>query len=65
MDSYLILPSSLKNLSNSFNIDSPKDLFPVKLNNINYQGVVPDIKYFNNISLEEYNGYKEQFQDKI
>ncbi len=68
LDSYLLLQGSLKNLSKSFNIESPKDLFPILLNNINYQGSVPNIKYFNNITLqlsEEYDSYKEQFKGKI
>jgi hypothetical protein len=87
MDSYLILPSSLKDLCNSFNLakEESKGIFPFLLNNINYPtlsfgdrvkapapllwrrrgGVVPPIKYFKNITLEEYEEYKEQFIDKI
>jgi len=65
MDSYLILPSSLKKLSDTFNIQIPKGIFPFNLNNINYQGRVPDMQYFNNITLFEYNTYKKQFYGKI
>jgi hypothetical protein len=65
LDSYLLLPGSLKNLSKSFNIPSPKDLFPILLNDTNYQGSVPNIKYFNNITIEEYENYKNQFSNKI
>jgi hypothetical protein len=67
MDSYLMLPSSLKNLCNSFNIPllDSKSIFPFLLDNINYQGVVPDFKYFKGINLLEYENYKEQFNNKI
>lgn len=65
LDSYLMLPSSLKNLSKSFSVDNPKDLFPILFNDINYQGLVPDFNYFIGISLEEYNEYKDSFKDKI
>jgi len=41
LDSYLMLPSSLKKLSSSFNVNNPKDLFPILFNNINYKGEVP------------------------
>lgn len=67
MDSFLLLPSSLKDLCKSFNIpkEESKSIFPFHLNNINYQGIVPDIKYFINISLEEYKEYKELYKGKI
>jgi len=64
-DSYLLLPSSLKNLSKSFNINNPKGIFPFGLNNLNYKGQVPNFKYFNNISQEEYNKYQNLFKNKI
>lgn len=47
-DSMLLLPSSLDKLSNSFNIENKKVIFPIKylLNNLefqlNYEGAVPD-----------------------
>jgi hypothetical protein len=62
-DSYLLLPSSLKKLSESFNIENSKGIFPVLFNDINYQGEVPNIDYFNNISFLEYNNYKKQFNN--
>jgi hypothetical protein len=66
LDSFLLIPSSLKSLSKSFSIDTPKDLFPIFLNDISYKGIVPDIKYFNITTLvEEYNNYKDQFLNKI
>jgi DNA polymerase type B, organellar and viral len=36
-DSYLLLSSSLNDLGKSFNVDNPKDLFPIFLNDINYK----------------------------
>lgn len=57
-DSYLILTASLDKLSKSFNICNKKSFFPIYLNNIRYNGPVPDIKYFKDISLFEYNNYK-------
>jgi hypothetical protein len=65
LDSYLLLTSSLSKLSKSFSIDSPKTLFPILLNNINYQGSVPDIKYFSNVSIGDYQNYRDQFIRKI
>jgi len=44
-DSFLLLPSSLKKLSESFGINNPKGIFPILFPNINYKGKVPDIKY--------------------
>jgi len=61
MDSYLMLPSSLKKLSSSFKINNPKGIFPVLFNNVNYIGEVPHISYFNNLSLKDYNTYKQSF----
>jgi len=65
MDSYLILPSSLKSLSNSFNVENPKGIFPFHLKNINYKGIVPDFKHFEGITIEEYENYKNQFVNTI
>lgn len=63
-DSLKIIPSSLKDACKAFSIDTPKLLFPVLLDDINYSGPVPEIKYFPNISIEEYNKYVESFQGK-
>jgi DNA polymerase type B, organellar and viral len=66
-DSYLLLLDSLKNLSNSFNVETQKSIFPflfVNENNFDYEGKVPDIKYFGNkITLEEYNNYSKKFNN--
>lgn len=64
LDSYLLLESSLKNLSTSFNIDSPKGIFPVLFNDINYRGEIPDFKYFKGVQINEYLAFKEQFINK-
>jgi DNA polymerase type B, organellar and viral len=68
MDSLLILPVSLRALCNSFNVETVQSIFPFKLNDINYQGnlgQVPDFNLFDNISLIEYESYKEQLNGKI
>jgi hypothetical protein len=64
-DSYLLLNSSLKNLSKSFSVDNPKSIFPFRLNDINYKGKVPDFSLFDGTALEEYNNYKQQFIGKV
>jgi hypothetical protein len=53
-DSYLLLPKSLKELGESFNVKTQKSVFPVLYYDINHVGLVPDFKYFSNISLNEY-----------
>jgi hypothetical protein len=63
-DSYLLLSSSLSKLSKSFQVDSPKDLFPTFLTDINYVGSVPDIKYFKDINILDYNNYKKRWENK-
>lgn len=65
MDSYLMLTSSLKDLSKSFNVTDPKGAFPVLFNDIHYSGVVPNQKYFVNITDIDYNNYLSTFKDKI
>jgi len=67
MDSYLMLPSSLKDLCNSFNInkEDSKGVFPFNLTDINYKGPFPEFKYFSGLSNEEYEDYKKQFINKI
>jgi len=64
-DSFLVLPSNLRDLCKSFAVDTIKSIFPFQLNNINYQGVVPDFKNFNNIPAVEYENYKKQYINKI
>lgn len=62
-DSYLLLLSSLMNLSKAFGITNPKSIFPfhfVNKDNLNYIGEVPDFSYFNKISNNEYQNYKKR-----
>jgi hypothetical protein len=65
MDSLLMLPSSLRKLCKSFNVETVKTIFPFKLADINYKGPVPDIKFFDNISPEEYKEYIFTYNTKI
>jgi DNA polymerase type B, organellar and viral len=63
-DSLLILTTSLAKLCKAFNVDNSKSVFPhffVNENNLDYIGEIPDIKYFNNISLDNYNNYKSKY----
>lgn len=62
-DSYLLLPSSLRKLCKSFNVNTSKTIFPFKLTDLWYSGPVPSFLLFNNLSLEEYNNYKNNFID--
>ena len=67
-DSYLITQSSIRKLGKSFNLDNElqKGIFPYMFanpKNLNYIGQVPDIKYFYNLSLEEYNNYSKKFNN--
>nr|AAG44761.1 POLB-P1 [Cyclocybe aegerita] len=61
-DSYLLLPASLRKLCKSFNNETQKDIFPYLFSDINYVGEVPEYRYFNSISLEEYNNYKDLYK---
>jgi hypothetical protein len=64
-DSYLILLSSLDNLSKAFNVDNPKGLFPflfVNKDNLDYIGEVPNIESFGDkISKDQYLEYSNKF----
>jgi hypothetical protein len=65
-DSYLILLSSLRSLCKCFNVKNPKTIFPhffVNENNLNYIGPVPDLKYFIDVSKEDYMEYCKQFNN--
>jgi len=81
LDSLLILPSSLDKLGKSFSAEdhsNKKTIFPLKLLNeeglsLDYNGSLPDLKYFhhpNNLNKNAYNdfinkykAYKELFQN--
>jgi hypothetical protein len=68
-DSLLLLPLSLKTLSNTFSVQQ-KELFPYSFVNnpkigLDYIGKIPSIKYFDNISTsQEYDNYCNNFQNK-
>lgn len=60
-DSYNLLKLSLDKLALEFNLKIKKGKFPysfVKNNNLNYIGNLPDIHYFEDISINEYNQIK-------
>lgn len=65
-DSLLLLPSSLKKLAKEFNVIN-KGIFPYRFINeiksLNYIGEVPGLKYFDNVSLEDYNVYYKGFHN--
>lgn len=69
-DSYLLLPSSLRKLCESFVVESAKGIFPYALMDIDYIGVVPDYKLFSRgrgsgkIGLDIYENYKKSFANK-
>jgi hypothetical protein len=65
-DSLQLLIFSLKKLGISFGVDTKKSIFPhsfVNENNLDYIGQVPDFKFFNNISKEEYLDYCKLFNN--
>lgn len=58
VDSYAMLNTSLKALCVSFETNVVKGIFPYKfalLANLFYKGDKPDIKFYNDISIEDYN----------
>ena len=63
LDSYAILPVSLKNLGEVFEVYTKKRYFPYSYctkNTLFYIGKTPDIAYYQNITIEEYkNLYRE------
>lgn len=64
LDSCLILPFSLNKLSNVFQSEVRKSIFPYEFLNENtllYEGDVPAFKYFNKISINDYNKYVNSF----
>jgi hypothetical protein len=68
-DSLLIMPLSLKKLCKAFNIShqESKTIFPYEFVNnstvsLLYEGEVPSQKYFNSISNDDYNEYKNNYE---
>src|SRR6201992_1337145 len=64
-DSYLLLPVSLRNLCNAFNILIPKAHFPFLLNDIFYKGIFPAFNYWTGVSLDEHLSLSKQFLGKV
>jgi hypothetical protein len=67
-DSYLLLPSKLKDLSENFNVYNPKNFFPLKFvseKKFGYEGIVPGIEIFYKISQSDYNKYVSKFNKRI
>lgn len=65
-DSYLILLGSLDKLSKSFDVQTKKFMFPHKFvneNNLSYNGEVPSINNFFKISENEYQDYRNSFDN--
>ena len=64
-DSYLLLPQSLRNLCNAFNISVPKGYFPFKLIDIFYTGLIPRFEYWTGITLSEYLKFATKYVGKV
>ena len=61
VDSYSILPNSLKNLGKNFNVDIEKGIFPYKFVNENklfYVGNAPDVSYYSKNSISHIEDYE-------
>ena len=57
LDSYNLLSNSLERLCKDFEVTTQKGFFPysfVTEKTLDYKGLTPDIKYYNNISTEVY-----------
>ena len=66
-DSYLLLPDTLQKLANNFKVAN-KGLFPYKfVNDVNisldYIGNVPEFKFFEKVSIHNYQIYASQFSN--
>lgn len=64
-DSYLLLSHSLKELSETFQVNK-KGIFPYRFANVkhsylDYVGVVPSFDYFDNVSIAKYETYSRQY----
>jgi hypothetical protein len=65
-DSLQMLIVSLRKLAKAFGVINQKGIFPhtfVNENNLDYIGQVPEFKYFDDISLNDYNNYSKQFDN--
>jgi hypothetical protein len=67
-DSLQLLNFSLKDLLKAFNCNIQKGLYPYKFiteNTLFYNGPKPNIKFFNNITLEEYNTISDPWNAEL
>lgn len=64
-----MLKNSLSNLAINFEVDTLKFIFPhqfARKNTLFYKGITPDIKYYKDISLENYNNiYSKDWSFKV
>lgn len=60
-DSYLLLPSSLRQLCDAFGVPSVKGHFPFNLTDINYVGEIPAKDYWPDITDKEYIELSQKF----
>ena len=63
-DSYLLLPLSLRNLCKAFEVSVHKGYFPFLLSDIYYSGVLPALKYWNNLSPSIYESLVSEYKGK-
>jgi hypothetical protein len=66
-DSLLMLPSSLAKLAKSFQFED-KGIFPYDFANeapLDYIGEIPSIKYFGDLTLKDYNLYRENYPNNV
>lgn len=68
-DSYLLLPSSLKKLAKNFNVED-KGVFPYSFVNdesikLNYEGLIPEFKYYNDITKESYDSLRLKYSKEV
>lgn len=66
-DSYKIQPMSLINIIKAYEITTQKLVFPynfLRINNLNYDGKLPDKIFYENISDLDYQKLVDEFKDK-
>ena len=62
----LLLPTSLADLAINFKLDN-KGIFPytfADVADLDYVGKIPEYKFFDNLTLDEYQEYCKQFDNK-
>ena len=67
-DSYKIQPLSIRSLIKEMDITTKKLYFPylfMKIDNMNYEGTLPDKSFFEDIPELEYKKIADEFKDKI